>query len=63
MFFLKQFNKFKCTPEALVVHDSVQISLLKTIIDGVGKNSTIKAEFFTTIRIMPDLKALRVTHM
>jgi len=49
MFVLNQFNKFKCTPEALVVQDSALVYFLKTIIGGVGKNSTIKAEFFTTL--------------
>ncbi len=58
MFVLNQFNKFKCTPEALVVQDSALVYFLKTIIGGVGKNSTIKAEFSTTIRVMPDLNVL-----
>lgn len=31
------------------------VDFLKSIIGGVGKNSVIKAEFFTTIRVVPDL--------
>ncbi len=57
MFVLKQFNKFKCTPEALVVHDNAQINLLKTIIGGVGKNGPVQSEFFSPIRVMPDFGA------
>ena len=63
MFVLYQFNKFKCTPEALIVHDNAKINLLKTIMGGAGKNGPVQLGFFSPIRVMPDLKALRVTHM
>lgn len=42
-------------PEAIVVHDSTLVNFLKMIIGGLGKNSTVKPEFFPAIRVMPDL--------
>ncbi|OAG48264.1 hypothetical protein A6C39_05275 [Salmonella enterica] len=58
MIFLNQFDEFKCPPEAFVVHDSALVDFLEPITGGVGKNSVIKAEFFMTIRVVPDLDIL-----
>ena len=54
-FILNKLDKFKCPPEAFVVHDSALVDFLESIIGGVGKNSAVKAEFFMSIRVMPDL--------
>ncbi|ESH26869.1 hypothetical protein AEW07_10250 [Salmonella enterica subsp. enterica serovar Derby] len=58
MIFVNQFGKFKCASESFVVYDSPLADFQEPITGGVGKNSVIKAEFFKTIRVVPDLDIL-----
>lgn len=44
--------------ELLILNHFYYCFFLESIIGGVGKNSVIKAEFFKTIRVVPDLDIL-----
>ncbi|EDN7242014.1 hypothetical protein RM843_001055 [Salmonella enterica] len=47
--------------ELLILNHFYYCFFLESIIGGVGKNS-VKAEFFMTIRVVPDLDILPDSH-